>query len=74
MHVYPNALEHAIEPDGRQGAYDQPGLKDMTLKAIDILSARAKKRGTGWTLMSEAALIDKVSLGPVLSVPYLCHD
>jgi len=31
----------------------------MTIKAIDILSTRAKKRGTGWTLMSEAALIDK---------------
>lgn len=39
--------------------YDQPGLKDMTLKAIDILHTRSKERGTGFTLMSEAALIDK---------------
>jgi len=41
------------------GRYDQPGLKDMTLKAIDILHTRAKERGTGFMLMSEAALIDK---------------
>lgn len=61
-HVYPETLDFAIEADGTVGAYDQPGLKEMTLKAVDILSARAKERGTGWTLMSEAALIDKVSL------------
>lgn len=59
QNIYTDALVHAIQPDGTQGAFDQPGLKDMTLKAIDILSTRAKKRGTGWTLMSEAALIDK---------------
>lgn len=39
---------------------DQPGLKEMTLKAIDILDARAKADGDkGWFLMSEAASIDK---------------
>ena len=59
QHVYPKTLDLAIKPLGGRGAYDQPGLKDMTLKAIDILSTRAKKRGTGWALMSEAALIDK---------------
>jgi alkaline phosphatase len=40
-------------------ALDQPGLKDMTLKAIDILQARTKKQ-EGWFLMSEAASIDKM--------------
>lgn len=44
---------------GADVRYDQPGLKDMTLKAIDILHTRAKERGTGFMLMSEAALIDK---------------
>ncbi|RXW18530.1 hypothetical protein EST38_g7321 [Candolleomyces aberdarensis] len=39
-------------------ALDQPGLKDMTLKAIDILQARS--RGKGWFMMSEAASIDKM--------------
>lgn len=57
--VYPDTLSFAIQPDGTEGAYDQPGLKEMTLKAVDILSKRAKHRGTGWALMSEAALIDK---------------
>jgi len=40
-------------------AVDQPGLKDMTLKAIDILQARSK-RNQGWFMMSEAANIDKM--------------
>jgi len=40
-------------------ALDQPGLKDMTLKAIDILQARTKKN-EGWFMMSEAASIDKM--------------
>ncbi|KAG2018205.1 alkaline phosphatase [Coprinopsis cinerea AmutBmut pab1-1] len=40
-------------------ALDQPGLKDMTLKAIDILQARTK-RDQGWFMMSEAASIDKM--------------
>lgn len=41
-------------------ASDQPGLKEMTLKAIDILSTRAQANGDkGWFLMSEAASIDK---------------
>jgi len=56
-------------------ATDQPGLKEMTLKAIDILQARSKNEG--WFMMyvisvlemrcakcvlyrSEAASIDKV--------------
>jgi len=37
---------------------DQPGLKEMTLKAIDILQARSNNKG--WFMMSEAASIDKV--------------
>ncbi|KAL9592862.1 MAG: hypothetical protein Q9219_007716, partial [cf. Caloplaca sp. 3 TL-2023] len=45
-------------PDGSQGdATDQPGLKEMTLKAIDILHTRHAEEG--WLLMSEAASIDK---------------
>lgn len=39
-------------------ASDQPGLKDMTLKAIDILNNRAGDKG--WFLMSEAASVDKM--------------
>ncbi|CEQ39936.1 SPOSA6832_01511, partial [Sporobolomyces salmonicolor] len=38
---------------------DTPGLKEMTIKAIDILSARSKKAGVPFMLMSEAASIDK---------------
>ena len=57
--VYPDTLDFAIQPYGEQGAYDQPGLKEMTLKAIDILHTRSQERGTGFALMSEAALIDK---------------
>ena len=41
-------------------ASDQPGLKEMTLKAIDILSNRSASDGKGWFLMSEAASIDKM--------------
>lgn len=55
QHVYPKTLDLAIKPLGGRGAYDQPGLKDMTLKAIDILHTRAKARGTGWSLMSEVS-------------------
>ncbi|KAF8808737.1 alkaline phosphatase-like protein [Phlegmacium glaucopus] len=40
-------------------AVDQPGLKEMTLKAIDILQARTKNN-EGWFMMSEAASIDKM--------------
>jgi alkaline phosphatase len=42
----------------KKDALDQPGLKDMTLKAIDIVSARSKV--SGWFIMSEAASIDKM--------------
>ncbi|KAL9607246.1 MAG: hypothetical protein Q9167_007824, partial [Letrouitia subvulpina] len=45
-------------PDGSKGnATDQPGLREMTLKAIDILHMRHAKEG--WLLMSGAASIDK---------------
>ncbi|QIX01551.1 hypothetical protein AMS68_007068 [Peltaster fructicola] len=45
--------------DGTDAA-NQPGLKEMTLKAIDVLSTRDKAKGSnGWMLMSEAASIDK---------------
>ncbi|PPR00893.1 hypothetical protein CVT24_000378 [Panaeolus cyanescens] len=40
-------------------ALDQPGLKDMTLKAIDILQERTNKN-EGWFMMAEAASIDKM--------------
>lgn len=59
--VYKSALNLTTAWDGANGTYDLPGLKDMTLKAIDILSTRAKKSGedTGFMLMAEAASIDK---------------
>ncbi|KAI9344392.1 alkaline-phosphatase-like protein [Obelidium mucronatum] len=37
-------------------ASDQPGLEEMTLKAIEIMEKKCKD---GWFLMSEAASIDK---------------
>ncbi|KAH6611053.1 tyrosine phosphatase [Trichoderma cornu-damae] len=42
---------------GKTPALDLPGLKDMTLKAIDVLHQRGGDRG--FFLMSEAASIDK---------------
>ncbi|KAL8677284.1 MAG: hypothetical protein Q9186_006271 [Xanthomendoza sp. 1 TL-2023] len=56
--VYKQNLLRGNSPDGKKGnATDVPGLKEMTLKAIDILNARHRKEG--WFLMSEAASIDK---------------
>lgn len=58
-HVYTDNLKNQRNyPDGSErDADDQPGLKEMTMKAIDILSARSGEEG--WFLMSEAASIDK---------------
>lgn len=54
-----NLRNQSNSPTGNKGdAVDQPGLKDMTLKAIDILDARSDDKG--WFLMSEAANIDKM--------------
>ncbi|KAL8926326.1 MAG: hypothetical protein Q9172_001835 [Xanthocarpia lactea] len=56
--VYQQNLLRSNSPDGkRANATDVPGLKQMTLKAIDILNARHRKEG--WILMAEAASIDK---------------
>jgi alkaline phosphatase len=57
--VYPENLKgQKNSPDGKEeDALDQPGLKEMTLKAIDVLDARHADKG--WFLMSEAASIDK---------------
>ena len=53
-----NLVGNKDSPDGKQNsATDQPGLKQMTIKAIDILQARNADKG--WFLMSEAASIDK---------------
>ncbi|KAF5359869.1 hypothetical protein D9756_003456 [Leucocoprinus leucothites] len=59
--VFPDNLKGKKNSPAGDGAdaIDQPGLKDMTLKAIDILQSRAQK-GKGWFLMSEAASIDKM--------------
>ena len=48
-------------PDCSGGdATDQPGLKEMTVKAIDVVQARATAdNDAGWFIMSEAASIDK---------------
>lgn len=46
-------------PDCQGGdANSQPGLREMTLKAIDILETRSGDEG--WFLMSEAASVDKM--------------
>lgn len=57
--VYTNNLRNrSNSPAGdRRDATDLPGLKEMTLKAIDILHARGGKRG--FFMMSEGASIDK---------------
>ncbi|KAF3318252.1 hypothetical protein TWF173_008986 [Orbilia oligospora] len=60
-----NLENQGNHPSGNKAsATDQPGLKEMTLKAIDILHTRSKadKRHSsqGWFLMSEAASIDKM--------------
>ncbi|TDZ61792.1 Alkaline phosphatase H [Colletotrichum trifolii] len=57
------ALESHPSGDGT-APLDLPGLKDMTLKAVDILLERSRSRsssgnGTGFFLMSEGASIDK---------------
>ncbi|CAI6335834.1 unnamed protein product [Periconia digitata] len=57
--VYRDNLNQSLSPAGdKKPALDQPGLKDMTLKAIDILAERSGDKG--WFLMSEAASIDKM--------------
>jgi alkaline phosphatase len=63
--VYPNNLKGLNNsPKGdNTSAVDQPGLKDMTIKAIDILQKRSTEN-KGWLLMSEAASIDKVIREP----------
>lgn len=60
--VYTNNLKNqSNSPTGdKTDAVDQPGLKDMTIKAIDILQERSKSHGKGWFMMSEAASIDKM--------------
>ena len=53
-----NLVGNEDAPDGsKKSAIDQPGLKEMTIKAIDILHQRHSSQG--WFLMSEAASIDK---------------
>lgn len=53
-----NLLNQSNYPDGsNRDAEDLPGLKDMTLKAVDVLNAR--HQDDGWFLMAEAASIDK---------------
>ncbi|KAF2131890.1 alkaline phosphatase-like protein [Dothidotthia symphoricarpi CBS 119687] len=57
--VYRSNLNQSLSPTGdKTPALDQPGLKEMTLKAIDILQARSGDEG--YFLMSEAASIDKM--------------
>ncbi|KAG9224943.1 hypothetical protein PTI98_009838 [Pleurotus ostreatus] len=61
-HIYPESLKgRKNSPLGDDAdALDQPGLKDMTLKAIDILQNRQKDSGKGWLMLSEGASIDKM--------------
>lgn len=57
--IYPDNLRdfQNSPKGGKQPALDLPGLKDMTLKAVDILHERGGNRG--FFLMSEAASVDK---------------
>ncbi|KAI7785493.1 alkaline phosphatase [Diaporthe eres] len=57
--VFPDVLKtFTNDPAGTKApALDLPGLKDMTLKAVDILNERGGDKG--FFLMSEAASIDK---------------
>lgn len=56
--IFVENLNVTNDPMGRnESATDLPGLKDMTLKAIDILHTRGGDKG--FFLMSEAASIDK---------------
>jgi alkaline phosphatase len=59
--VYKNNLKNQNNTaDGlKKDATDQPGLLEMTIKAIDILSARSKDKG--FFLMSEAASVSLFS-------------
>ncbi|KAG6849782.1 hypothetical protein H0H93_005168 [Arthromyces matolae] len=61
-HIFPENLKNQKNSPTGDGtdALDQPGLKEMTLKAIDVLQTRQKKGNTGWFMMSEAASIDKM--------------
>lgn len=53
-----NLLELENAPDCNGGdTTDLPGLKEMTLAAIDTLNARSSD--DGWLIMSEAASVDK---------------
>ncbi|KFY11439.1 hypothetical protein V492_04457 [Pseudogymnoascus sp. VKM F-4246] len=53
-----NIINSTNHPSGnKKPADDLPGLKEMTLKAVDILNERGGDRG--FFLMSEAASIDK---------------
>ncbi|KAJ5151091.1 uncharacterized protein N7482_010343 [Penicillium canariense] len=53
-----NLLNKTNYPDGSgRDADDLPGLKEMTLKAIDVLHERHSD--DGWFIMSEAASVDK---------------
>jgi alkaline phosphatase len=58
--IYPQNL-HGLKNsplNDSTDAIDQPGLKEMTIKAIDILHERSKKdKNQGWYLMSEATSI-----------------
>jgi alkaline phosphatase len=57
--VFPENLPNITKsPLGNGTAVNQPGLAEMTLKAIDILKARSGDKG--FFLMSEAASIDKM--------------
>ncbi|TVY82601.1 Alkaline phosphatase H [Lachnellula suecica] len=57
--IYTDVLStNKNDPSGnKKPALDLPGLKDMTLKAIDILVARGVEKG--FFMMSEAASVDK---------------
>jgi alkaline phosphatase len=57
--IFPQNLPNITKsPTGNGTAVNQPGLAEMTLKAIDVLHSRSGDKG--FFLMSEAASIDKM--------------
>ena len=69
--VYKNNLNLTNDPSGnKKAALDLPGLKDMTLKAVDILHERGGDKG--FFLMSEAASVSALLVPPLPKLePYL---
>lgn len=75
-HVFPENLKNfgawnATAKNFTAPTTDTPGLKEMTIKAINILNKRAQADNSNFMLMSEAASIDKMMHVASYQVPHL---